>query len=70
MVVPVGPGPSFGTPRQLFQTRVPRIINLYHTFYVPSRDGERFLVNTVLPDLPPTSITVVLNWNPALRNER
>jgi len=70
MAVPVGPGPSFGTPRQLFQTRVPRIINLYHTHYVPSRDGQRFLVNTVEADLPATSITVVLNWNPVMRNER
>jgi Tol biopolymer transport system component len=67
MSVPVGPGPSFGAPRPLFQTRVPRNPNLYRTHYVPSRDGQRFLVNTLLADLPPVSITVMLNWSAGLR---
>jgi len=67
MAVPVDPGPSFGVPQQLFQTRVPRIFNLYQTHYVPSRDGHRFLVNTVGADLPPTPITVVLNWQEELK---
>jgi Tol biopolymer transport system component/predicted Ser/Thr protein kinase len=67
MVVPVGPGPSFGVPRQLFQTHVPRNASFYRTHYVPSRDGQRFLINTLAADLPPVSITVVLNWTAGLK---
>jgi eukaryotic-like serine/threonine-protein kinase len=67
MVVPVGPGPSFGAPQQLFQTRVPRNANVFRTHYVPSRDGQRFLINTLVADLPPVSITVVLNWTAGLK---
>jgi Tol biopolymer transport system component len=62
MAVPVTPGPSFGAPRQLFQTYAPRSANLYRTHYVPSRDGQRFLINTLPAGQPPVSITVVLNW--------
>jgi hypothetical protein len=67
MAVPVGPGPSFGAPRQLFQTHVPRSANLFHTHYIPSRDGQRFLINTLAADQPPVSITVVLNWTAGLK---
>jgi hypothetical protein len=67
MAVPVALGPSFGTPRQLFQTHVPRTTNLFYTHYVPSRDGQSFLINTLTADLPPVSITVVLNWTAGLK---
>ena len=41
MAVSVGPGPSFGVPKPLFQTRVlPRVSSL-RTSYVPSRDPPR-----------------------------
>jgi hypothetical protein len=40
MAVPVGPGPSFGTPRQLFQTRVAGSVNRARTHYVPIHDGS------------------------------
>ena len=46
MAVPVGPGPSFGVPKPLFQARVPEGVHVFRTHYVPSRDGQRFLVNT------------------------
>jgi Tol biopolymer transport system component len=32
------------------------------SYYAPSRDGQRFLVNTSLEDNPTAPITVVLNW--------
>jgi len=67
MAVPVAPGPSFGAPRSLFQTYAPRSANLYRTHYVPSRDGQRFLINTLPADQPPVSITVVLNWTTGLK---
>jgi Tol biopolymer transport system component len=64
MAVSVGPGPSFGVPKILFQTRVPAGVTANRTHYVPSRDGRRFLVNTQTGNTPPTPITVVLNWKP------
>ena len=62
MAVTVGPGPSFGSPRPLFQTHVPGSVYQNRTHYVPSRDGQRFLINTLTADLPPVSITLMLNW--------
>jgi Tol biopolymer transport system component/predicted Ser/Thr protein kinase len=67
MVVPVSPGPSFGVPRQLLQTRIPGGISVYRTHYVPSRDGERFLIKTQVGNSSPPPITVVLNWTAAFK---
>jgi Tol biopolymer transport system component/predicted Ser/Thr protein kinase len=61
MAVPVGPGPSFGAPTQLFQTRVTGAVNRNRTHYVPSRDGNRFLVTTPVGESPTMGMTVVLN---------
>jgi serine/threonine protein kinase/Tol biopolymer transport system component len=66
MTVPVGAGPSFGIPKTLFQTRVPAEVISTRTHYVPSRDGQRFLVNTAL-DAAASPITVVLNWTATLQ---
>ena len=65
MAVSVGPGASFGVPKALFQTQVPAGITAFRTHYVPSHDGQRFLVNTQSAEPAPLSVTVVLNW-PAL----
>jgi serine/threonine protein kinase/Tol biopolymer transport system component len=68
MAVAVGPGPSFGRPNRLFQTPVPAGVNSQRTHYVPSRDGQRFLISAPVADQAPTmSITVVLNATAALR---
>jgi Tol biopolymer transport system component/predicted Ser/Thr protein kinase len=67
MAVPVGPGPSFGVPQALFQTRVPPGVTANRGHYVPSRDGQRFLVNTESGDASPSPITVVLNWTAGLK---
>jgi serine/threonine protein kinase len=67
MAVSIGAGPSFGVPVALFQTRVPAGVSANRTHYVPSRDGKRFLVNTLSGDRSPTPITVVLNWTVGLK---
>ena len=67
MAVSVGSGPSFGTPQALFQTRVVVGVNSLRTHYVPSRDGQRFLINTQIADAAPVPITVVLNWQAGLK---
>jgi serine/threonine protein kinase len=67
MAVGVGPGPTFGTPTELFQVRVAGGVSLNRTHYVPSRDGKRFLVNTATGDAAIVPITVVLNWTAGLR---
>jgi Tol biopolymer transport system component len=67
MAVPVGAGPQFDVPVTLFQTRVGAGITAFRTHYVPSRDGKRFLVNTLSGDPSPTPITVVLNWSAGLK---
>jgi eukaryotic-like serine/threonine-protein kinase len=67
MAVPVGPGPSFGVPKPLFQTRVPIGVDPFRTHYDVSGDGQRFLVNTQIGDPAPNPITVVLNWTAALK---
>jgi hypothetical protein len=67
MAVQVAAGPSFDDPKVLFQTRAPADVTANRTHYVPSRDGQRFLVNTQTSDSSPTPITVVLNWTAGLK---
>jgi eukaryotic-like serine/threonine-protein kinase len=67
MAVAVGAGPSFAVPKMLFQTRVPEGVTARHTHYVPSRNGQRFLINTQTGDALPNPITVVLNWQAELK---
>jgi hypothetical protein len=62
MAVDVGPGPSFGVPRALFQTKIAEGIEPQRTHYVPARDGKKFLINTPAGEPAPNPITVVLNW--------
>ena len=64
--VSVGEGPSFGIPQALFQTRVPAGVSANRTHYVPSRDGQRFLVNMALNPVA-SPITVVVNWTATLK---
>jgi Tol biopolymer transport system component len=67
MTVAVGPGPSFGAPTALFQARVAGGVSSQRTHYVPSSDGKRFLINTPTSDAAIVPITVVLNWQAALK---
>jgi Tol biopolymer transport system component len=61
MAVAVGAGPSFGPPTPLFQTGVAPGVHSQRTQYVPSFDGQRFLISTPVAEQAPTPITVVLN---------
>ena len=69
MAVAVSTTPAFepGVPKALFQTRVPMGAHPFRSNYVPTRDGQRFLVNTQSGDGGPTPITVVLNWTAGLK---
>jgi serine/threonine protein kinase len=71
MVVPVSAGQRFevGRATRLFQTRAPAMAAPFWTNYAVSNDGRRFLVDSVLPDAPPSTITVVLN-QPAFAHAR
>jgi Tol biopolymer transport system component len=66
MAVAVEAGPSFGIPKAMFQPHVSTTVIANRTHYVPSRDGQRFLVN-VATDVAPSPITVVINWTAALK---
>jgi hypothetical protein len=46
---------------------VPTGVTATRTHYVPSRDGQRFLINTQSDDTSITPITVVMNWAAALK---
>jgi eukaryotic-like serine/threonine-protein kinase len=67
MAVGVDPGPSFGTPTELFQARIVGSVSPNRTHYVPSGDGRRFLINTPTGDAATVPITVVLNWTAGLK---
>jgi serine/threonine protein kinase len=59
-------GPTFqaGVPRALFQTRV---TGSSRDHYAVTRDGQRFLVNTLVKEAGSEPLTVVLNWTAELR---
>jgi Tol biopolymer transport system component len=67
MAVSVEPGPSFGVPRPLFQTKLAdQEVTAQRIHYASTGDGTRFLINTQTGETTPTSITLVLNWRSAL----
>jgi hypothetical protein len=57
----------FSIPKPLFQTGVTVGVSGSRTHFVPSGDGQRFLINTQVgePSLDP--ITIVLNWTVGLK---
>jgi Tol biopolymer transport system component len=70
MAVSVGPGPTFGVPSVLFQTRVPvERVTPYRTHYAANRDGSRFLITTPSGETPPTPITLLVNWTSGLQKQ-
>jgi eukaryotic-like serine/threonine-protein kinase len=56
-----------GVPSGLFEMPVPPFTPAYQNSYVPTPDGQRFLVNILVQDPTPTPITVVLNWAAGLK---
>ena len=69
MSVKVKSGSSLeaAVPSGLFEMPVPPFTPAYQNSYVPSQDGRRFLVNTLVQDATPSAITVVLNWTAGLK---
>jgi hypothetical protein len=50
----------------LFQTQVTGLVDV-RNHYVPSADGQRFLVNSVVGEGASTPIAVALNWPAGLK---
>jgi hypothetical protein len=71
MSVAIRTQPSFEAraPQPLFKVRVSTTVSPWRSAYVPTADGERFLVSSLIRDPDPGAINVVVNW-PALLNER
>ena len=70
MSVRVQSGSSIETsaPSSLFEMPVPPFTPAFQNSYVPTADGQRFLVNTLLEPSTPSPITVVLNWTAGLKH--
>jgi eukaryotic-like serine/threonine-protein kinase len=68
MAVSVAAGETFvrGTPRALFETRMRPTYAPYPVNYDVTADGQRFLIDAVVPNTGPT-ISIVTNWTAALR---
>jgi hypothetical protein len=54
-------------PSILFEMPVPPFTPSYQNSYVPTLNGQRFLVNTVIQDASTSPITVLLNWAAGLK---
>jgi hypothetical protein len=60
---PNGQTPEAGSAVSLFLTHTPIAIeHIDGQQYVVSRDGQRFLVNTVAQEPRPSPINIILNW--------
>jgi eukaryotic-like serine/threonine-protein kinase len=68
MAVEVKLGPTFEakTPQLLFPVRVLTITE-FKNHYAVTRDGQRFLVNSVIEETATNPITVVVNWTAGLQ---
>jgi hypothetical protein len=51
-----------GVSQPLFTTRIPAVLAPWRTNYAVSSDGQRFLVNSVSPEVAPAPITIAVNW--------
>ena len=61
MAVPFRHGDP-GKPVELFKAKTPAEVNPFRQRYIPSADGQRFLVYTVDPSERAKPITVTVNW--------
>jgi Tol biopolymer transport system component len=62
--VKTGAALELGAPKPLFQTDAPPSGAIFRNHYVPSADGQKFLVVTVPPEQSAAPLVVVLNWAP------
>jgi len=58
--VRIGAAPEIGAREPLFQTRLSFPVAPFRADYAVSADGQRFIINTPVPDATPQSITVVV----------
>ncbi len=67
--IPVRIGGVFeaAPPVPLFKANFPPSVPAYWRYYVPSKDGQRFLVSALLAEAGASPIHVVLNWTAALK---
>jgi len=56
-----------GERQPLFATRIPSVLPPWRTNYAVSQDGQRFLVDSVMPEAERTPITIVVNWQAAAK---
>jgi Tol biopolymer transport system component len=64
VAVPILASQTFeaGQHQPLFATRIPPVLPPWRTSYAVSPDGQRFLVNSVMPEAAPNVITIAVNW--------
>jgi hypothetical protein len=65
-----GSGPTFdaGAPKELFVLRISSVgLPGPRNVYAAGRDGQRFLVNSIVGDPSASPTTVVLNWTADLK---
>ena len=67
VAVEVKAGTTFepGARNVLFQTRVSGLVNA-RNHYAVSKDGQRFLINTLVQDATSQPYNVMLNWTQTL----
>jgi serine/threonine protein kinase/Tol biopolymer transport system component len=70
IAVPVSGADAFevGPGRRLFSTRMPAILAPFRITYAVAPDGERFLIESLLPEADPSTISVILDWPSAIRS--
>jgi eukaryotic-like serine/threonine-protein kinase len=70
MAVPVNGETTFepGVPKGLFQTRVPALTVYDRNLYAVTKDGQRFLINTLVDETISSPITLELNWSAGLKH--
>jgi eukaryotic-like serine/threonine-protein kinase len=59
--VRIGTAPEVGARAMLFQTPLASPLAPFRSEYAVAADGQRFLINTTVPDATPQSITVVID---------
>jgi len=69
VAVPILAGQTFATGERqpLFATRIPPVLPPWRTEYAVSPDGQRFLVNSIMPETERTPITIAVNWQAAAK---
>jgi hypothetical protein len=70
VAVPVARSDAFeaGAAETLFVTQLPPMLAPYRGTYAATGDGQRFLVERMLPDTTPSTITIFVDWAASLKD--